>query len=145
MKKTYLIKNPIYFQGEKYLNTNENYFEGWYFKNINDKKGIAFIPGININKEEKKEDDEFVIRRNTSEHTGFNYVDLFFVAAIGMLLIAAVVGVVAIMLFRSKKDYDTSNEAISAKQEKERKQRLKAIKDAEQKAEKEKKKNKKGK
>lgn len=95
--------------------------------------------------EEKKEDDEFVIRRNTSEHTGFNYVDLFFVAAIGMLLIAAVVGVVAIMLFRSKKDYDTSNEAISAKQEKERKQRLKAIKDAEQKAEKEKKKNKKGK
>jgi len=54
MKKSFLIKNPELFQGEKYLKTNKNYFEGWYFKNINNKYGISFIPGISINKQERK-------------------------------------------------------------------------------------------
>lgn len=54
MKRLYLIKNPELFQGEKYINTNKNYFEGWYFKNTNIENGISFIPGININGEEKK-------------------------------------------------------------------------------------------
>ena len=54
MKKINLIKNPEFFQGEKYFETNKNYFEGWYFKNTNEKEGISFIPGISINKEERK-------------------------------------------------------------------------------------------
>jgi hypothetical protein len=54
MKKLYLFKNPELFQGEKYLKTNKNYFEGWYFKNINDKNAISFIPGISINRNERK-------------------------------------------------------------------------------------------
>lgn len=75
MKKTYLIKNPIYFQGEKYLNTNENYFEGWYFKNSNTKETIAFIPGINLNNKEKKA----FIQVITNNHSYFiNYdIELF--------------------------------------------------------------------
>jgi len=54
MKKLFLIKNPEVFQGEEYIKTNKNYFEGWYFKNTNDIGGISFIPGININGQEKK-------------------------------------------------------------------------------------------
>ena len=54
MKRLLLIKNPELFQGEKYLKTNNNYFEGWYFKNTNNKEGISFIPGININENEKR-------------------------------------------------------------------------------------------
>ena len=54
MNKLFLIRNPKVFQGERYLNTNKNYFEGWYFKNTNNKNGISFIPGININEHEKK-------------------------------------------------------------------------------------------
>ena len=53
MKKLFLIKNPELFQGERYINTNRNYFEGWYFKNTNKNNGISFIPGINLNGEEK--------------------------------------------------------------------------------------------
>lgn len=48
------MKNPELFQGEKYLNTNKNYFEGWYFKNTNKEEGISFIPGINIEGQNKK-------------------------------------------------------------------------------------------
>jgi hypothetical protein len=48
------MKNPILFQGEKQLGTNNHYFEGWYFKNTNGKETISFIPGININENEKK-------------------------------------------------------------------------------------------
>lgn len=48
MNKLLLMKNPELFQGEKYLNNKKDYFEGWYFKNINHKRGISFIPGINI-------------------------------------------------------------------------------------------------
>lgn len=48
------MKNPELFQGENYLDTNKEYFEGWYFKNTNNKEGISFIPGININSENKK-------------------------------------------------------------------------------------------
>lgn len=54
MNKLFLIKNPDLFQGEKHLNKNSNYFEGWYFKNTNYEDGISFIPGINIEKNEKK-------------------------------------------------------------------------------------------
>lgn len=54
MKKIFLLRNPELFQGEKYIRTNKNYFEGWYFKNINNINGISFIPGININRKEKK-------------------------------------------------------------------------------------------
>ena len=54
MNKLFLIKNPDWFQGEKYLNTNKNYFEGWYFKNTNRENGISFIPGISINDKNKK-------------------------------------------------------------------------------------------
>ena len=54
MKKIFLIKNPDVFQGEHYIKTNNHYFEGWYFKNTNNENGISFIPGININKYEKK-------------------------------------------------------------------------------------------
>ena len=54
MKKLFLIKNPELFQGEKYINSNKRYFEGWYFKNSNNKDGISFIPGISIDRQEKK-------------------------------------------------------------------------------------------
>lgn len=54
MNKLLLMKNPILFQGEKQLGTNNHYFEGWYFKNTNGKETISFIPGININENEKK-------------------------------------------------------------------------------------------
>lgn len=54
MNKLFLIKNPELFQGEKRIKSNNNYFEGWYFKNTNNRKGISFIPGININEQEKK-------------------------------------------------------------------------------------------
>lgn len=55
MKKTYLIRDPEVFQGEKYLKScNKNYFEGWYFKNTNGNEGISFIPGINIDSKNKK-------------------------------------------------------------------------------------------
>ena len=54
MKKTYIIKNPELFQGEKYLKKSKTYFEGWYFKNTNKDNGISFIPGISITNQEKK-------------------------------------------------------------------------------------------
>ena len=54
MNKLYLMKNSDLFQGEKYLKTNKEYFEGWYFKNTNGTDTIFFIPGISINKKEKK-------------------------------------------------------------------------------------------
>lgn len=54
MNNLFLIKNPEIFQGEKYLDANKNYFEGWYFKNTNKENGISFIPGININENERK-------------------------------------------------------------------------------------------
>lgn len=54
MEKIFLMRNPELFQGEKYIKTDKNYFEGWYFKNTNNKNAISFIPGININGQEKK-------------------------------------------------------------------------------------------
>lgn len=54
MKKICLMRNPELFQGKKQLKKNKDYFEGWYFKTTNNEKGISFIPGININKREKK-------------------------------------------------------------------------------------------
>jgi len=54
MNKLFLMKNPDLFQGEKYLTENKNYFEGWYFKNTNKEDGISFIPGINIENNERK-------------------------------------------------------------------------------------------
>lgn len=54
MKKLYMMNNPELFQGEKYLNDSKDYFEGWYFKNTGINNSISFIPGININKDNKK-------------------------------------------------------------------------------------------
>lgn len=54
MIKKFFIKNPEIFQGEKYLSTSKNYFEGWYFKCNNSEEGISFIPGINIEENDKK-------------------------------------------------------------------------------------------
>lgn len=77
MKKMFLIKNPDLFQGEKYLKNNKNYFEGWYFKNINNNNGIAFIPGININKEEKKAFIQ-IITNESSYFIDYNINDFTF-------------------------------------------------------------------
>lgn len=72
-----LIKNPELFQGEKYLNNKKNYFEGWYFKNINDKKGISFIPGISINDKMAKAFIQ-IISDNTSYFVGYDIKDFKF-------------------------------------------------------------------
>jgi hypothetical protein len=77
MKRLYLIKNPELFQGEKYINTNKNYFEGWYFKNTNKENGISFIPGININGEEKKAFIQ-IITRDSSYFIDYNINDFKF-------------------------------------------------------------------
>lgn len=77
MNNIYLIKNPEVFQGEKYLNKNKNYFEGWYFKNISDKKGISFIPGINIEGDNKKAFIQ-VITNNSSYFVNYNIDDFDF-------------------------------------------------------------------
>jgi len=77
MKKLFLIKNPELFQGEKYLKTNKNYFEGWYFKNTNCNSSIAFIPGININKEERKAFIQ-VITDEFSYFVNYNIDDFIF-------------------------------------------------------------------
>lgn len=53
MNRLFLIKNHCVFQGEEYLELNKDYFEGWYFKNTSNKISISFIPGININKDNK--------------------------------------------------------------------------------------------
>jgi len=83
MKKLFLMRNPELFQGEKYLNTNKNYFEGWYFKNTNNENGISFIPGINMNREEKKAfiqvittDFSYFINYNIDDFK-FNYEPFF--------------------------------------------------------------------
>ena len=77
MNKLFLMKNPELFQGEKYLNTNKEYFEGWYFKNTNNKNGISFIPGININKQEKKAFIQ-IITNNSSYFVNYNMDDFQF-------------------------------------------------------------------
>lgn len=76
MKRLFLIKNPDLFQGEKYLNKNSNYFEGWYFKNTNYEDGISFIPGINIEKNEKKAFIQ-VITNDSSYFVNYDINDLF--------------------------------------------------------------------
>ncbi|MCI8567913.1 MAG: hypothetical protein HFG48_01185 [Bacilli bacterium] len=48
MKKINLMKKQELFQGRKYLGKGKTYFEGWYFKQVGGKKGISFIPGINL-------------------------------------------------------------------------------------------------
>lgn len=77
MNKLFLIKNPDVFQGEKNLNIMNNYFEGWYFKNTNDKKGIAFIPGINIDGKDKKAFIQ-VITNDSSYFIDYNINDFKF-------------------------------------------------------------------
>ncbi len=76
MKRLFLIKNPDLFQGEKYLNKNSNYFEGWYFKNTNYEDGISFIPGISIEKNEKKAFIQ-VITNDSSYFVNYDINDLF--------------------------------------------------------------------
>ena len=77
MNKMFLMRNPELFQGEKYINANKNYFEGWYFKNTNNKNGIAFIPGININGEEKKAFIQ-IITNNYSYFVNYSICDFKF-------------------------------------------------------------------
>lgn len=77
MNKLYLIKNPELFQGEKYLKSNKNYFEGWYFKNIDDKNGISFIPGISMDKNNKKAFIQ-VITNNFSYFINYDINDFAF-------------------------------------------------------------------
>lgn len=77
MKKLFLIKEPHNFQGKSKLNTNKNYFEGWYFKNTNSKTGISFIPGISINKTEKKAFIQ-IITTDTSYFVDYNIEDFEF-------------------------------------------------------------------
>jgi hypothetical protein len=54
MRNIISFKNPCVFQGSKYLEGNKTYFEGWYYKNTSDNISISFIPGISINKNERK-------------------------------------------------------------------------------------------
>ena len=75
MKKLYLIRNPLLFQGECYLDSNRNYFEGWYFKNSNGVDNISFIPGISINNK-KKEAFIQVITNNKSYYFSYD-IDCF--------------------------------------------------------------------
>jgi len=77
MKKIFLMKNPELFQGEKNINTNKNYFEGWYFKNTNNENGISFIPGININGQERKAFIQ-VITTDSSYFVNYNIDDFKF-------------------------------------------------------------------
>jgi len=77
MKKLTLIKNPILFQGEKYLDKNKTYFEGWYFKNTINDYGISFIPGISINNDEKKAFIQ-VITNDSSYFINYDITDFSF-------------------------------------------------------------------
>ena len=77
MNKLFLMKNPELFQGEKYLDTNKNYFEGWYFKNTNNKEGISFIPGINIDNQNKKAFIQ-IISNDASYFVNYNINDFEF-------------------------------------------------------------------
>lgn len=77
MKKLLLTKNPELFQGEKYVSANKNYFEGWYFKNSNHKSVISFIPGININRKEKKAFIQ-VITIDSSYYVNYKFEDFSF-------------------------------------------------------------------
>lgn len=77
MNQLFLIKNPELFQGERYLKTSKNYFEGWYFKNTNHKEGISFIPGINIEGENKKAFIQ-VITNKSSYYINYNIEDCKF-------------------------------------------------------------------
>lgn len=71
------MKNPELFQGEQYINTNKNYFEGWYFKNTNNKNGISFISGINVNEQEKKAFIQ-IITPSSSYFVNYNIDDFKF-------------------------------------------------------------------
>ncbi len=77
MNKLLLIKNAELFQGEKDLNKKKNYFEGWYFKNINNQRGISFIPGINIDDTGAKAFIQ-IITNNNSYFIDYNIKDFKF-------------------------------------------------------------------
>lgn len=71
------MRNPELFQGENFLDTNKNYFEGWYFKNTNNNEGISFIPGININSNEKNAFIQ-IITNDSSYFVNYNIKDFQF-------------------------------------------------------------------
>lgn len=77
MKRLFLIRKPELFQGEKFLALNKEYFEGWYFKNDNGKEVISFIPGISINKGEKKAFIQ-VITNDCSYYVDYNIKEFKF-------------------------------------------------------------------
>lgn len=72
MNKLFLIRNPIVFQGEKFLNKRSNYFEGWYFKNTNGNETISFIPGISIDGDNR----EAFIQVITGDSSYYVYYDI---------------------------------------------------------------------
>lgn len=76
MKKLFLMKHPELFQGENKLNTS-TYFEGWYFKNSTDTFGISFIPGIHIEKGNKKAFIQ-VITQDNSYYVSYPFEDFHF-------------------------------------------------------------------
>ncbi len=77
MNKLLLMRNPDFFQGQKYLKTNKNYFEGWYFKNTNQKESISFIPGVNIDNLNKKAFIQ-VITNESSYYINYDIEDFGF-------------------------------------------------------------------
>lgn len=68
------MQNPDVFQGSKKLNKGKNYFEGWYFKNTNKENGISFIPGINVENENKNAFVQ-VITNGTSHYVNYDIKD----------------------------------------------------------------------
>lgn len=77
MNTLFLMKNPELFQGEKYIKTGTNYFEGWYFKNTCNENGISFIPGINIDEDNKKAFIQ-IITNNSSYFVNYDINDFKF-------------------------------------------------------------------
>ena len=56
-------------------NNKKSYFEGWYFKHQNKEHSIAFIPGININKNGDKYAFIQIITKKKSYNINYNYND----------------------------------------------------------------------
>ena len=77
MKKLYLLRNPLLFQGEKRIKKNKNYFEGWYFKNNSNDNNISFIPGISVSDKDVKAFIQ-VITNNSSYYIDYNIDDFVF-------------------------------------------------------------------
>ena len=58
-------------------NKKKSFFEGWYFKHQYDNKSIAFIPGINIDKNGEKYAFIQIITDDNTYNINYNYKDFF--------------------------------------------------------------------